>query len=163
MISCGTEVNFHLVQCSCSFPYWFCFWYGGDVFERHVFFAMFVLALLSPSTRSTWSPSCTGKTPPSPWTLYNWSHKLRSVTQDYLGQCDHWLVVFHQLSQVLRQIVGITEATWWIFPWTQVLQVFSKESSNPVLTLQPVQLVEIFLQSFWQAAYIKPLLQHHLQ
>ena len=92
------------------------------------------------------------------------SHKVRLVTQDYLRKCGHRLEVLHNLCPLLRLLFGIAETTWWTFPWTQVLQVedFNKAAGHPVLTLQPVQLVEIFLEDLWQAADIKPFPQHHL-
>ena len=77
---------------------------------------------------------------------------------DHLRKCDHRLVVLHSLRPLLYIFFDIAEATW-----TVVLQVFREEAGHPVPTLEPVQLVKVFLQGVWQAAHIKSLLQHHLQ
>ena len=92
---------------------------------------------------------------------------LKSVNQNHLRKCDYWLEVSQDGLWILCFVLDIAEATatWWTIPWTQDLQVtkFHEAGGHLVLTLEPVHLVEVFLQGLWQDAYVKALLQHHLE
>ena len=90
---------------------------------------------------------------------------LKSVNQNHLRKCDYWLEVSQDGLWILCLFFDNAEATWWTFPWTQVLQVarFNAAAGHPVPTLKPVQMGKVFLQSLWQAAHVKALLQHHLE
>ena len=69
-------------------------------------------------------------------------------------------MVHHDSIDLLCLLFDIAEGTWWTIPWTRDLQVtyFHVNAGHQVLTLEPVQLLKVFLQGVWQVADIKSLI-----
>ena len=90
----------------------------------------------------------------------------KTVFYDHLRQADCHVVNWHKLLGPRYKLLFInTKIARCTFPWTQVVQVddLDVEAGHPVPTLQPVQLLKIFLQGLWQSAHIKPPRKHHLK